>query len=146
MIRTAVATMLALILGLGIVSCGDPSEPYCRALKEAQPAFAEMADDPAGLLGQRILLRQLAGKAPHDLVDEWQTLLSALDAFAVSLDRAGIDPAEFRGAGDLAGLDEEQRTAVAQAASLLAAPDVADATNGIGQQAADVCKVQIGLG
>ncbi len=146
MIRTLAAMALAAALGLGLTACGDTSEPYCRALKEAQPAFAEMADDPAGLLAQRPLLRQLAGKAPDDLTDEWQTLLSALDAFAVALDKAGIDPAEFRGAPDLAGLDDTQRAAVAQAASLLAAPDVADATNGIGQQAADVCKVQIGLG
>lgn len=144
--RTAVVVLLALALGLGLTACGDPGEPYCRALKEAQPAFAEMADDPAGLLSHRPLLRQLAGKAPDDLTDEWQTLLSALDAFALALDKAGIDPAEFGGTDGLSGLDEDQRTEVAQAASQLAAPDVADATNGIGQQAADVCKVQIGLG
>jgi hypothetical protein len=109
--------------------------------------FAEMEEDTAGLalLEHRQALRNLADKAPDDLIDEWQTFLGALDAFAHTLDELGVKPDDFVDGRPPAGLDAQARSRIAASASELSSADVVDAANGIEQQAKDVCKLQLGL-
>lgn len=135
-----------MLLG-GLTACGDPAAAYCRALQSDQRLFAEMQDDSSGLglLRHRAALHDLADKAPDDLVDEWQTFLGAVDAFAATLAGLGVKPDEFVDGKPPAGLSEADRTRVANAANELSSDDVVEAAAGIEQQAKDVCKVQLGL-
>jgi len=145
--RRIAAIMLTTVLLSLSAGCGDPEKAYCGALSADQRMFAEMQDDTSGLalLRHRSALHHLAGQAPDDLSDEWQTFLGAIDAFARTLDEARIKPDDFVDGQAPAGLDAQTRTRIANAASELAADDVVEAANGIEQQAKDVCKVQLGL-
>jgi hypothetical protein len=146
-LRTAVGPVLAAVLALGAVSCGDPEKSYCAALSADQELFAAMADDTSGLalLKHRSTLHQLGDKAPSDLTDEWQTFLGAIDAFDQTLHETGVKPDEFVDGQAPATLSPEVRTRIVNAANELSSDDVVQAADAIEQQAKDVCKLQLGL-
>jgi hypothetical protein len=143
--RLVVAVIL--LVPLALAGCGDQEKAYCSALEARQQLFGEMQDDASGLglLKHRATLHALGAKAPDDLSDEWQTFLGALDAFAKTLDDAGVEPDDFVDSQPPAGLSEAERTTIANAASELSSADVVEAANGIEQHAKDVCKLQLGL-
>jgi hypothetical protein len=145
--RRLVRAVLGALLLLLPQACGDKEKGYCAAMSADQKLFAEMQDDPTGLglLAHRSTLHDLGDRAPDDLRDEWQTFLGALDAFAKTLDQAGVQPGAFVDGRPPADLSAAERTRIAHAASELAAPDVVEAADGIEQQAKDVCKLQLGL-
>ena len=138
---------VTLLVPLALAGCGDQEKTYCSALETRQQLFGEMQDDASGLglLKHRSTLHTLGAKAPDDLSDEWQTFLGALDAFAKTLDDAGVEPDDFVDGQPPAGLSEAERAKIANAASELSSADVVDAANGIEQHAKDVCKLQLGL-
>ena len=146
-VRRTAATVLVAVLVALTAGCGDPEQAYCGALSADQKMFAEMQDDTSGLglLRHRPELHDLAGKAPDDLADEWQVFLGAIDAFAATLHDAGVKPEDFVDGQPPAGLSQDTRTRIAQAANELSSGDVVTAANGIEQQAKDVCKLQLGL-
>jgi hypothetical protein len=139
--------VLGVLLLLAPQGCGDEEKSYCAAMSADQQVFAEMQDDSSGLglLEHRGTLDKLGDQAPDDLRDEWQTFLGAVDAFARTLDEAGVAPGDFVDGRPPAGLSATDRTRIAHAASELASPDVVQAADGIEQQAKDVCKLQLGL-
>lgn len=145
--RCAAAAALAVVLVSGVAACRDQETSYCSALKADQEMFATMQDDTSGLvlLNHRAKLHDLGDEAPDDLVDEWQTLLGAIDAFAKTLDDVGANPDDFVNGQTPAGLSESARARIEGAASELSSEDVVEAANGIEQQAKDVCKLQLGL-
>lgn len=146
-LRRATASGLALLLLVLLGGCGDPEKAYCGALKDDQKMFAEMQDDTSGLalLKHRSELHQLADQAPDDLTDEWQTFLGAIDAFAKTLQDAGVKPGDFVDGKAPSGLSADVRTRITNAANELSSVEVVTAANGIEQQAKDVCKLQLGL-
>lgn len=146
-VRRTAATLLVAVLVALTAGCGDPEKAYCGALSADQKMFAEMQDDTSGLglLRHRTELHALASKAPDDLADEWQTFLGAIDAFAGTLHDLGVKPEDFVDGQAPAGLSQDTRTRIAQAANELSSGDVVTAANGIEQQAKDVCKLQLGL-
>jgi hypothetical protein len=141
------AAVLGAVLLLLPQACGGGENGYCAAMSADQKLFAQMEDDPSGvgLLAHRGTLHDLGDRAPDDLTDEWQTFLGALDAFAKTLDQAGVKPGDFVDGRPPTGLSAAQRSRIASAASELASPDVVEAADGIEQQAKDVCKLQLGL-
>ena len=145
--RRLLVGALTVLLLLCQQACGNQEKSYCSALASDQKVFAEMADDTSGvgLLRHRATLHSLADQAPDDLTDEWQTFLGALDAFAGTLRDAGVEAGDFVDGQPPAGLTDEQRTSIANAASELSSPDVVEAADGIEQHAKDVCKLQLGL-
>ena len=145
--RRLLTAVEAAVLLLSLQACGDDEKAYCTALSADQKLFAEMADDTTGvgLLDHRTTLHALAGKAPDDLTDEWQTFLGALDAFAATLHEVGVESGDFVGGQPPPTLSAADRARVAAAASELSDADVVEAANGIEQQAKDVCKLQLGL-
>jgi hypothetical protein len=145
--RRLATVVLGTVLLLLPQACGDQEKGYCAAMSADQKLFAEMQDDSSGLglLTHRSALHELGDRAPDDLRDEWQTFLGALDAFANTLDQAGVQPGDFVDGRPPAGLSAAERTRIAHAASELASPDVVEAADGIEQQAKDVCKLQLGL-
>lgn len=146
-LRRATASGLTLVLLVLLGGCGDPEKAYCGALKDDQKMFAEMQDDTSGLalLKHRSELHQLADQAPDDLTDEWQTFLGAIDAFAKTLQDAGVKPGDFVDGKAPSGLSADVHTRITNAANELSSVEVVTAANGIEQQAKDVCKLQLGL-
>ncbi len=141
-----VPVVLALLLGAG--GCGDARERYCGAVAEHRKELADMTSAEAGgatLLRNLPMLRDLAGAAPPDLRDEWQTFLTAVEGLDKALRAADVRPEQFDAGKPPSGLSKSRLQRIRAAASRLAAPEVVQAVSGIEQQARDVCKINIGL-
>jgi hypothetical protein len=144
--RTAGTVAVALLLTVS--GCGESRiESYCHDLGEHRKQIAAMLDSSSpGALFQRLdLMRDLAGKAPSDLQDEWQTFLQAVEDLDKALRDAGVKPSDFRGGKPPSGLTPSDQKAIVDAADQLSSDDVVSAASGIEQQARDVCKINLGL-
>lgn len=117
---------LLLVVTLLAVGCGSEIDRYCDTVAEHRQLFAELNAD--NLIDHLPELREVAGDAPEDLVDEWQVFIAAVTGLADAVAEHGRDS-----------------DAVADAATRLAEDDVVDAVGGIESQARDVCKIQLGL-
>lgn len=141
--RALVAAAGSLLLLLPVACGGDAEAGYCAALKKDQQIFSLDADGNL-LIADLPELEALATKAPEDLQDEWQTFVAGLSGLRKALDAAGVKPAEFSGTRP-ADVTDAEWSAIRVAADNASADDVAAASNGIDQQARDVCKLQLGL-
>ena len=144
-VRLALGPVLTL---LAVSGCGGSSvEAYCSQLRADRIELADIvgSGSPTALLGNLPLLRGLGDKAPEDLADEWQTLLSALEGLDRALDDADVKPSAFVGGKPPAGVGAADRKAIADAAEEIRSEDVVAAAGGIEQQGRDVCKVNLGL-
>jgi hypothetical protein len=142
--RRAAAGLVALAL-LGLpVACGDAEASYCDALRSRQEIFAGDGSSD-GFLDALPDLEELAEKAPDDLRDEWQTFTGALETLDKTIVAAGVKPRDIVGGRKPATVTDAQWTAITTAADSLSSVDVAQAVDGIDQQAKDVCKLQLGL-
>ncbi len=132
---------------LALTGCGDPQQAYCRDLESQAPKISDMigSDSPTAVLDGLPLLEDLAGQAPEDLRDEWQTLLGSLRGLDEALHHAGVKGSDFKDGKPPSGLPVADQKAIAEAADQLASEDVVQASSGIEQQARDVCKVNLGL-
>ena len=137
----AAAVVLAMLGG-----CADEGEDYCEALAEEQQTLTELADGSAA--GGDVLtptlesFQRLREEAPEELQDEWETLVVAYEALADAVDRAGIDPAEFRPDDLPEGLSEAEAERLGAVASKLVSGRVVEAVGGIEQHADEVCDVR----
>ena len=78
--RSVGAALVVAVL-LPLTGCGGNSiDDYCADLTAHRTEMADMIDSPStsGLLSHLPMMRDLADKAPDDLVDEWQVFLDAL--------------------------------------------------------------------
>jgi hypothetical protein len=143
-----VALVLALALLATTTACGEESDDdrraaYCAQVKaDSEKISREVAESGAGaFLTVLPTLEGLADQAPSDLKDEWRTLVNALHGLRDALEETGLEPGDLKAGGGLPkGLSKEDRRTVQGAASVLASPEVAEATQGIEQHARDVCK------
>ena len=142
-----VAVALAASVLLGAAGCGtsadDRRADYCDAVEQQSEHVRKTVAEggPGAFLDVLPALQDLADQAPSDLEDEWRTLLDALEGLRDALDETGLEPGDLQDGGGLpAGLSAEGRRTVRGAASVLASPEVVAATQGIEQQARDVCK------
>ena len=148
-------TARARVLGIGLATVllplagcgGNDYDSYCNDLRAHQKEISQMVDStsPSALLSHLPMLHELAGKAPQDLTDEWQTFLGALDHLQNALDDAGVKAADFQDGKPPAGLSAADRTAIADAADQISTDEVSQAASGIEQEGRDVCKVNLGL-
>lgn len=138
-----VATAFVLVLGAG--GCGGEDDGrYCEIAKDNQSVFIDDATG-LGLITNLEKLRQIADRAPEDLKDEWQVLLSALEGLRTAIDSSGLKPSEFVNGTPPASASAAARQTIAAAADRVGQQDVVEAANGIEQHAKDVCKFQLGL-
>jgi hypothetical protein len=138
----------AALLLLATAGCGDPIQRYCGQLRDDRVRIAAMLDSasPTALVDNLSMLKDLAGSAPNDLTDEWQTFVNAVEGLSEALHEAGIKASDYRDGKPPAGLDPSARRAIADAATRLASPPVVQAVDGIDQEARDVCQIDLGVG
>ncbi len=140
---TVAGAALAAIVLLG--GCSEDEEQYCQVLAEEQETLTGLADDSAAgkdVLGPTLeSFERLRDAAPDELEDEWDTLSAAYEAVVDAVERAGIDPAEFRPDDLPKGLPGSEARRLASVASKLASTRVTEAAAGIQDHADAVCDV-----
>jgi hypothetical protein len=141
------ALVAACALLLPLSACGDPVQAYCGTLRDNRVKLSQMINggSPTALIDNLTLLKKIAGRAPRDLTDEWQTFLNAIEGLDQALHDANVDPQAFRNGHAPAGLPAARRKEIADAASQLASPQVVSAADGIVQEARDVCHLDLEL-
>jgi hypothetical protein len=137
---------LALAMLVATSGCGDPIKAYCGKLGGDQKTFAAMfqSNSPTSLITHLPMLKDLAGSAPEDLTDEWQTFINAVEGLSDALHQAGIGPDAYQNGKPPAGLSTSEQQAIADAATRLGSTQVQDSVKGIDQEARDVCKIDLG--
>ncbi len=91
------------------------------------------------------MFEDLQGKAPADVADDWQLLVSRITALRTALDEAHVDAASYDPRHPPAGLTAEQRTAIRRAAAGIAAADTQQASTDLQQEVLDVCHTPLEL-
>lgn len=146
----ALVVAAAVLVGFLVLRDGGSEsrfESYCSAVEEhrAELGAALGAGKETGLLRALPVFEDLASKAPDDIEDEWRIVVDRVTELEAALDAAGVDAAAYDFAHPPAGLDAEDREAIATAATRLGSADTAAALTGVEQQARDVCKSPLSL-
>jgi hypothetical protein len=136
----------ALLLPL-LAACGSDRDQYCDAVKEHQQELSDIvgSDDPDALIEALDVFRDLQAEAPADISDEWQQVVSRVEALSDALDEAGVDPASYDRDHPPAGLSAEDKARIDAAAAQLGSGTTLRALQDLDQQARDVCKTPLTL-
>ncbi|NYD42053.1 hypothetical protein [Nocardioides panaciterrulae] len=135
-----VAAVVALVL-LPLAGCGDQQDQYCSAVSDHQRELTDLTTggDSDALIRALPIFEDLQSKAPGDITDDWQQLVSRVKALDAALRAAGVDPADYDRAHPPAGLDAEERTRIDAAARELGSGTTVAALQALDQEARDVC-------
>jgi hypothetical protein len=147
--RTGFAASGLLVLGL-LAGCASETERYCAELEDQKETLADLAvragePDTEVLTETLDVWRELRAEAPGDVVDEWSTLVFALEGLVEAFESAGTNPGEYDPASPPPQVSEAEAERLEDAAAKLASPRVASAGTDLQQHARDVCKVDLGL-
>ena len=91
-----VAAVLVLAV-LPLAGCGDQQDQYCSAVSDHQRELTDITTggDSDALIRALPIFEDLQGKAPGDITDDWQQLVSRIKALDTALRDAGVDPADY---------------------------------------------------
>ena len=91
--RTTAACLLVLVPLLG--ACADRQDAYCSAVEEHQEELTRITTDGErdSLLRALEIFRDLESKAPSDVTDEWQQVVSRIEDLDDALRAADVDAA-----------------------------------------------------
>jgi hypothetical protein len=139
---------LAVLLLVPLVGCAGEQETYCDAVAEEKQTLEDLsagADDPeTGTLSETVaVFERLQEDAPDDMVDEWDTYVTALQALETALADAGADESMFTDGEKPEGMSDEDYDSISAAAVELRSTRVVEAAAGIEQHALDVCKISL---
>lgn len=138
--RPAGLAAALLVLPL-LVGCGGGGGDYCDTVKARQSQLGSLADtgSATGALQLLPILQELESKAPGDVQDDYQLVVTRIQALEHALDAAGVDPASYDPKHPPAGLSDADRREIRDAAAHLAASDTVQALASIQQEVLDVC-------
>ncbi|HEU5037156.1 MAG TPA: hypothetical protein VFT70_09125 [Nocardioides sp.] len=141
-----VALLLPLLCSL-LAACGSEQDDYCGAVKDHQQDLSDIvgSGDPDALLEALGIFRDLQDKAPGDITDEWQQLVTSVEGLQQALEDAGVDPATYDRSTPPSGLSAEDRARIDAAAKALGSGTTLRALQDLDQQARDVCKTPLTL-
>jgi hypothetical protein len=140
------AALLLLVLPLS--GCSSQQETYCSTLEDEQKTLESLsagAGDPGtGDLSKTIdVFERLRADAPDDVLDEWDTYVTALQVLEKALHDAGADESMFTDGERPDGMSKADYERISSAAVELRSTRVVEAAAGIEQHALDVCKVDL---
>ena len=140
----AVAVLALLPLAGG---CGDRKEDYCSAVKDHQEELSKIIADGGqdSLIQALSIFEDLQDKAPSDVTDEWQQVVSRIRALDQALEDAGVDPATYDREHPPAGLDAGEKARIDAAARELGGEETLQALQALDQEARDVCQTPLTL-
>jgi hypothetical protein len=101
--------------------------------------------DRSALLQALPIFEELQSRAPDDVADDWQLLVTRLQALDTALSEAGVDAATYDASRPPAGLSAEDRGLIHRAAARLAAADTRQALVTVQQEVLDVCRTPLDL-
>jgi hypothetical protein len=143
--RGRLAPALALVL-LPLAGCGGGTS-YCDVVQDHQSDLGSIVQggDRAALLRALPIFEDLQDRAPDDVADDWQLLVTRIRALETALTHAGVDPATYDATHPPAGLSSEDRALIRRAAAELAASDTQQAFATVQQEVRDVCHTPLDL-
>lgn len=114
---------------------------YCEVVQDGQDTLTRAigSGEPTALISVLPVLAALERTAPSDVADEWQQVVSRVRALDEALTEAGVDPATYDAAKPPAGVDQQQRAAIAAAALELLRPETLQSFQTVSQEVRDVC-------
>lgn len=138
--------VVALLLPL-LAGCGSQQDKYCGAVKDHQTELSNIvgSGDPDALLRALDIFRDLQSKAPGDITDEWQQVVTSIEGLQKALEDAGVDPATYDRDKPPPGLSADDRARIDAAAKALGSGTTLRAFQDLDQQARDVCKTPLTL-
>lgn len=146
--RRAVAVGVVSALALTLLGgCADQQEDYCGAVREHQEELTGIVSDGGqdSLLRALDIFRDLQGRAPDDISDEWQQVVSRVETLDETLRDAGVDPATYDRKSPPPGLSDQDRARIDGAARELGSGTTIAALEALDQQARDVCQTPLTL-
>jgi hypothetical protein len=139
-VRLAVATTMTVALLPLVAGCGH-GQSYCDAVRDHQADLGSIVGggDRTALLQALPVFIDLQGSAPDDVADDWDLLVTRIQALDDALTRAVVDPTSYDPKHPPAGLSAQDRDAIRRAAAQLAASDTQEALASVQQEVLDVC-------
>ena len=143
----ALGVALGLVLPALVACGGSDQDAYCAAVKDHQQELSDIvgSGEPDSLLKALDVFRDLQDQAPGDITDEWQQVVTSLEALQQALEDAGVDPATYDRAHPHAGLTPAEKARIDAAAAQLGSGTTLRALQDLDQQARDVCKTPLTL-
>jgi len=144
--RSAAVLAVAVLAVPLLVACGG-GQSYCGAVKEHQADLGSIAHsgDRTALIQALPIFEDLQGKAPDDVADDWQLLVTRIQALDTALRHAHVDPATYDARHPPHGLSAQDRGLIRRAAAELAASDTQQAFAVVQQEVLDVCHTPLDL-
>lgn len=136
------------VLVAGLTSaCGHSQSDYCHAVSGHQTQLTQLIDGGKkdALIQVLPIFEDLQGKAPADVSDEWQVVVTRIRALKTAVDNANVDPATYDRKHPPAGVSAEDRQLIDRAAAGVGAADVSSALDALQQEARDVCQTPLTL-
>lgn len=145
---TALVVAAVLVLGGVVVVRRLTTSEQDRYCSEVVARRAELSDrlsagTPDVLITALPIFEDLQAKAPSDITDEWQQVVTAIRGLRDELSAAGVDPATYDRTDPPAGLSAAERSRIDDAARVLGSRASADALASLDQQARDVCRTPL---
>lgn len=142
--RVVLAAAALLVVPL-LSGCGGQS--YCDAVKAHQAELGSIAGSGrrTALLQALPIFEELQSKAPGDVADDWQLVVTRIQALKTALGRAHVDPSSYDPRHAPPGLTDADRQRIREAAAGLGAPDTAQALANVQQEVLDVCHTPLEL-
>ncbi len=139
--------LVAVLLVPLLAGCGSQRDEYCGAVKDHQRELSDIVGSggPDALLRALDIFRDLQDKAPGDITDEWQQVVTSIEGLQRALEDAGVDPATYDRAHPPAGLSADDKARIDAAAKALGGGTTLRALQDLDQQARDVCKTPLTL-
>lgn len=134
--------LVSLLLGTALTGCsGDPTQEYCDAVEEHQPALSDVAasEDSGTVFDALDVYDDLREKAPRDIADDWASVIEPLRELEDALDHAGVDPSTYSAEQPPADLPADDREAIEAAARAVGSERTVTAMTAVEQHALDVC-------
>jgi hypothetical protein len=144
--KTLLAAASIGLLLLPLSGCGH-SDGYCSTVRAHQSRLGSIVSghDRTALLQALSIFTELQAEAPADVRDDWQLLVTRIQALETALRRAGVDPATYEAKHPPPGLAPEDRGLIRRAAAALAAADAHQALETVQQEVLDVCHTPLAL-